>query len=212
MPRSRVLRASIGLGGTALAVVLLTAGLALAGVNLPGSAKPAFERVGISLPNQAGGDGGQSADHPSSDEVKPVIDATEPSDRGCSFGHRVAEAAKGSPLPTWAQSACSHAASKRAARKNDGPASPAGSSNARREFGKDTSERARGLKDATVDQRRQFGRDTAEGAKQLGTGHPSTPASKPTAGPPGGTPSAPPAGPPASTPSGPPAGAPRGRP
>ncbi len=227
MHRNRFVHASIRLGAAVLAVVLGTAGLALAGVNLPDPATQAFERVGISLPRQAGGDEGQSGEHARSDEVKAVINATSPSDRGCEFGHRVAEAAKGSPLPDAAQTACTHAASKRAAskhaaRKKRSRTTEDGSSSAGRQFGQDTSERARGLGDATVDQRGQFGQDTAEAAKQLGGGHESTPAPKlpsgapkeTPSGPPAGTPSGPPAnrpsGPPADTPSGPPGGTSRG--
>jgi hypothetical protein len=206
MHRNGFVRASVGLCVSALAIVLGTAGLALAGVNLPDPAKQAFERVGVSLPNQAGGDEGQSGEHARSDEVKAVIDATAPSDRGCEFGHQVAEAAKGSPLPDQAQAACTHAASKHSARNNHTRTTGEGSSSAGRQFGEDTSERAHSLGDATVDQRRQFGKDTADGAKQLGGGPESTPAPTPPAGPPAENPS----GPPADTPSGPPEGTPHG--
>jgi hypothetical protein len=208
--RNGFVYASTGLGATALVVVLATAGLAVAGVNLPDPAKQAFERVGVSLPNQAGG-----GEHARSDEVKAVIDATAPSDRGCEFGHNVAEAAKGSPLPAQAQAACSHSSErKHAARNKHGRASDGVSSSVGRDFGKATSERAKALKDATVDERRQFGKDTAERAKELGSGHASPPAAKSPAGPPADTPNGPPAdtpnGPPADTPNGPPEGTPRG--
>jgi len=216
MHRNRFGRASIGLGAIALALILGTAGLALAGVSLPDPAKQAFQRLGVSLPNQAGGDEGQSGDHARSDEVKAVIDATEPSDRGCAFGHRVAEAAKGSPLPDQAQAACSHGANKHAARNNHrhGRTSEDGSPSAGRQFGEDTSERARGLGDATVEQRRQFGQDPAEGSKQLGGAPESTPTPDSHPGPPAdaptGAPTDTPSGPPEGTHDGPPAGTPHG--
>src|SRR4051794_15751690 len=87
---------------TSLALVLGAAGLAVAGVGLPAPAQRGFERVGIELPNQAGG----NAEQASSDEVKSVIDSTPTGERGCEFGHRVAEAAKGSALPDQARAAC----------------------------------------------------------------------------------------------------------
>ena len=74
MIRNRFLRPVATLGAATLAVVLGTAGLAVAGVNLPEPATTAFENVGISLPNQAGG--GQSGEHARSDEVHSVLGAT----------------------------------------------------------------------------------------------------------------------------------------
>jgi hypothetical protein len=198
----------VKLGATTLALILGTAGLAVAGVNLPEGAQQAFERAGISLPNQAGGDSGQASENAKSDEVKSVIEATPTGERGCEFGHRVAEAAKGSALPEKARTACEH-------RQDD--AKPNGNSersaSAGREFGQETAERARGLGDATVEQRRQFGKDTAEEGKQLGSDHPTgppanlpSPPAKPLAAPPATEPPAP------DHPTGPPAGTPNGRP
>jgi hypothetical protein len=210
MHRDRFASTSMRMGAIVLGIVLCTAGLALAGVNLPDPARQAFERLGVSLPNQAGEGEGQAGEHARSDEVKAVIDATDPSDRGCEFGHRVAVAARGSALPDQAQAACTHAASKHAARNKHGRTTREGSSSAGRQFGQDTSERAHGLGDATVDQRRQFGRDTAERAKQLGGAPESTPAPESHSGAPSGPPADTPSGPPAGTPSGPPEGTPHG--
>ena len=210
MNRNRFLRPVATLGAAMLAAVLGTAGLAVAGVNLPDPATEAFEHVGISLPNQAGG--GQSGEHARSDEVHSVLEATPPSERGCAFGHAVAEAAKGSALPEQAQGACDkgdHAHGKAAAHAN--------SNSSHSQFGRDTADRAKGLGDATVDQRKSFGQDTSDQAQQLGSGNDGAPAAEQqpdTVGAPEGTPDgAPDAAPvPDGTPTGPPDGTPGGRP
>src|SRR5829696_2488994 len=158
----RVAVTAVKLGATTLALILGTTGLALAGVNLPEPAQQAFERAGISLPNQAaGGDGGQAIHNARADQVKSVIEATPTGERGCEFGHRVAEAAKGSALPEQARTACQHGQDRAKPSKEQ-------SASAGREFGQDTAGRARALGDAKAEQRSQFGKDTAEGAKQLG--------------------------------------------
>jgi hypothetical protein len=215
MHRNRFVRPAIKLGATALGVVLGTAGLAVAGVNLPDPADEAFERAGISLPNQAGGGDAQGDENSRSDEVQAVIDATPPSERGCEFGHRVAEAARGEPLPEAARDACdkgengdgqAQGKGKGKGKANNGSANGAGHA-----FGQDTADRARGLKDATPQQRRQFGEDTADRAKQLGGDPQGTPGPNAQSGPPDdGTPSGPPEdkGAPDDTPKGPPAGRP----
>ena len=157
----------------AAALILATAGLAVAGVELPAPAKDAFEKAGVTLPNQAGGSG-PSASSGRSGAVHGVIDATAPSDRGCEFGHAVAEAARGSALPTQAQAACGHgeqgATNKSEAHGKSGQAH--GKSNsagtAGRAFGEETAQEAKGLGDATPEQRRQFGEDTADEAQDLG--------------------------------------------
>jgi len=220
MNRNRFMRPAVTLGAATLAALLGTAGLAVAGVDLPNPATKVFERVGISLPNQVGG--GESGEHARSDDVRSVIEATPQSERGCAFGHAVAEAAKGSPLPEHAQAACD--------RGNDDDAAPESNTN-RSEFGRDTAERARGLKDATAEERQSFGEDTAERAKQLGGAPEGTPGAEQrgessagggTAGAPEGTPGGPPQGTPdgqpetlpvpEDTPAGPPAGTPGGGP
>jgi hypothetical protein len=215
--RSRFLRPVATLGAATLAAILATAGLAVAGVNLPDPAQNAFNKVGISLPNQAGG---QSGEHSRSDEVHSIIDATPPSERGCAFGHSVAEAAKGSALPEQAQGACDKGDDENGGDENS----------SHNEFGKNTAERAKGLKDATVDQRKSFGQDTSGQAQQQGSSQSGnagaeqrseTPAGGDTTGAPEGTPTGQPegtpgppdnAGAPDDTPGGAPDGTPSGRP
>jgi hypothetical protein len=200
------------LGAATLAAILGTAGLAAAGVDLPDQAQTAFDKVGITLPNQAGG--GQSGDHARSDEVHSIIDATDPSDRGCEFGHSVAAAAKGEDLPPQAQGACDHGD-----QDGDGDATNQSSHS---QFGKDTAARAKTLGDATVEQRRDFGKGTADQAQGLGGAQDAPaanqrPASTPqgdTTAAPDGTADGPPdtAPVPDGTPTGPPDGTPGGRP
>jgi len=221
----RVAVTAVKLGATTLALILGTTGLALAGVNLPDPAQQAFERAGISLPNQAAGGDGGASENARAGEVKAVIEATPTGERGCEFGHRVAEAAKGSPLPERARTACQHQQHHSQPNGNSSrrstPASKQ-SASAGREFGDETAARAQGLDDATVEQRRQFGKDTAEQAKRLGSDHPTgPPADVPSPPPHAAAPSAPDKpldAPPAATPpapdhpAGPPAGTPGGRP
>src|SRR4051794_12834955 len=90
-----------------LSVCLITAGLAVAGVDLPGPADEAFEKLGLKLPAQAGG-GGEGADENAgnSGAVGDVIERTPSGERGCEFGHAVAAAARGEALPQHAQKAC----------------------------------------------------------------------------------------------------------
>ena len=212
MNRNRFLRPVATLGAATIAALLGTAGLAAAGVDLPDGATNAFERAGITLPNQAGG--GQSGEHARSDEVRAVIEATSPSDRGCEFGHSVAEAAKGSALPDQAQGACSHG-------NNEADANKSNSGEEHSQFGQDTSEQARGLKDATVEERQEFGKQTSTRARENG-GAPDTTAGSDrrpdteggTTGVPEGTPQgAPDTAPvPDDTPAGPPEGTPGGQP
>jgi hypothetical protein len=202
--RNRFLRPVVTLGAAMLAAILGTAGLAVAGVDLPDPATEAFEQVGITLPNQGGG--GQSGEHARSDDVRSVIEATPPSVRGCAFGHSVAEAAKGSALPEQAQDACDKSGGEdgdAAARKNESHGASA-NDGAGRQFGQDTSDRARGLGGATAEERESFGRDTSERAKQLGGAPDEAPAAegRPESAPHAGTPA------PESTPDGPPEAAP----
>jgi hypothetical protein len=167
----------------AASLVLATAGLAVAGVELPAPANEALGKLGLSLPNQAGGGGGPTSTSGRASDVKSVIDATAPGDRDCEFGHAVAGAARGSALPTQAQAACAHGADGAAA-GNDTQGRGRGHSNAARgesvgnsqstagrTFGDETSQRAQGLGDAnTPEQRRRFGEDSSGGAQELGGG------------------------------------------
>jgi hypothetical protein len=212
MNRNRFLRPVATLGAATIAALLGTAGLAAAGVDLPDGATNAFERAGITLPNQARG--GQSGEHARSDEVHAIIEDTPPSERGCEFGHRVAEAAKDSALPDQAQDACSHGQGSDKTNRSD-------SGEEHSQFGQDTSEQARGLKDATVEQRKEFGKQTSTRARENG-GAPDTTAGSDrspdteggTTGVPEGTPQGPPdtATVPDDTPAGTPEGTPGGQP
>jgi hypothetical protein len=214
MNRNRIMRPVATLAAAALAVALGTSGLAVAGVDLPDPATKAFEKAGITLPNQAGG--GESGDHARSDEVHTIIEGTDPSDRGCEFGQAVAQAASGK-APS--EHACGQNAEDRKAKAKS-------ENSSHNQFGQDTAERAKGQKEATVDQRKSFGQDTADQAKELGgapdsaeqrggapdTGTTGAPEGTPN-GPPEGTPNGPDTAPiPEGTPNGPPEGTPNGRP
>jgi hypothetical protein len=203
----RPLRPALKLGAATLVALLGMAGLAVAGVDLPDPAQDAFQKVGISLPNQAGG--GQSGEHSRADEVHSVLEATPPSERGCEFGHSVAEAARGSALPDHAQDACDRGDENDAHAK--GKAKSTNSTHS--EFGRETSERAKELKDATVDQRKSFGQETSDRAREQGGAPDGTPGadqrrSAPDLGGTTGAPEGTPTGPPEGTPDGPPDTAP----
>ena len=214
--RSMPIRLAARLGAATGVLILATASLAVAGVNLPDPAADAFDRAGVTLPNQ---DENEPADSSRSEDVQAIIDATPPSERDCAFGHRVAEAARGEALPEEARNACARGeegrargeANRRDAEQRSERQSRNGDSNGSegRTFGRETSERARTQREATPDQRREFGRETSERARELGAapdgaGQPDdTPA-----GPPEGTPQ----GRPDNVPSGPPEGLPGGRP
>ncbi|MEX2194636.1 MAG: hypothetical protein WD844_05060 [Thermoleophilaceae bacterium] len=228
-------RIAVRLGAATGALLLATASLAVAGVNLPDPASDAFDRAGVSLPNQ---DDGEPADRGRSEEVQAIIDATPPSERDCAFGHRVAEAARGMPLPEEARGACERgeqgqargeerSAEGRARAEENRGSSEAGEENgsgdsAGREFGRETSERAQEQRNATPEQRRQFGEETSERARQHAReqaqrdGNPGPPATpEPDADEPqgqGGPPAGTPRGKPEGTPGGPPEGVPGGRP
>ena len=214
MNRNRFLRPVVTFAAATLAVVLGTAGLAVAGVDLPDPADEAFQKVGISLPSQSGG--GESGEHSRSDDVRSVIEQTEPSDRDCEFGHSVAEAANGErSLPDAAQDACDQA---NQSRRGKG----AGNANSNRsQFGQDTADRARELGGATVEQRRDFRENTTDQAQELGAAPDQAAEPRPESAPRDGTTVAPesaPDGPPDTapipdgTPTGPPDGTPGGRP
>jgi len=81
--RFRMTPKRLALLPSALVLAFLgTAGLAVAGVTLPDTARAPFDAVGLNLPNQS-----------RASDVHAVIDATQPGDRGCAFGQEVAAAA-----------------------------------------------------------------------------------------------------------------------
>jgi hypothetical protein len=157
-PRPRRLRTSprgrlalLG-AGVALAVPLTTAGLAFAGVSLPGVARAPFEQVGIELPNQA-----------SSDDVQSVIESTPPDQRGCAFGQAVAAAASGRSGP--ASDPCAHRGDHGAGSDNEPAAAGAAHASAGRSFGAQTAETAQ---QSASEGGQSFGQATSQGAQQLG--------------------------------------------
>src|SRR5436190_12040614 len=113
----------------ALAATLVAAGLAVAGVSLPGH--PHKTRTDASPSSNSG-------------DVQSVIHGTPPSERGCDFGHAVATAARGSELPAGAQAACSrghhHSDGDEASRaRRSSTAAPSVDPSAGRQFGQETS-------------------------------------------------------------------------
>lgn len=111
MPRNRYAAVVAAIAATTVTAGLGGAGLAVAGVNLPDGASDAFERAGVTLPNQE-----ESAR--SSDAVRAILEDTPPSERdGCSFGQQIAAAARGSALPQQARDACAQAGQRGEARE-----------------------------------------------------------------------------------------------
>jgi hypothetical protein len=104
-PRHRAVRWAAKVVGAAAGMVVLTAALALAGVDLPGTAaETAFDSVGIELPNQnqAAADAVDPAKLPAeaSDTAVSVLTVIEEwfsgaPWSGCEFGARVSHAARG---------------------------------------------------------------------------------------------------------------------
>jgi hypothetical protein len=150
--------------GGALAVILGTAGLAAAGVTLPGPAQDAFNSVGIQLPNQAGGSpsaGGQS------DAVHAVIDSTSPQDRGCAFGQQVADAVrKGTPQSSHACGGSDESAGSEEGSGNTGSNDQGGDHpTAGQEFGQGTASTAQS---SASQDGQSFGGSTSQAAQSLG--------------------------------------------
>jgi hypothetical protein len=177
MPRNRFAAIAAAIAATTVTIGLGSAGLAVAGVDLPDPASTAFERLGLSLPNQA--TESERNEQERQDAVRAVIDATPPSKRrGCAFGQRVAEAARGEALlPAEAKERCAEAEERRAEREAEKAAEGAEPADGQEEadgaaerdsFGAETSQRAREQGTASPEGRRQFGRDTAERARDRG--------------------------------------------
>ena len=207
MPRNRFAATAVAVAAATVTVGLSSAGLAVAGVDLPDPASTAFERVGMSLPNQATEE--ERGEQEREAAVRAVIDATPPSARrGCAFGQRVAEAARGEALPAQAKERCAAAEERRAEREaeedEDVSAQNGEGAQERDSFGAETSERAKAQGDASAEERREFGQETSElarerardrganaggGGRTEGTGPPESPGgeSRPdSAGPPAG--------------------------
>jgi hypothetical protein len=100
--RLRAVRWAAKVGLAAAAVVLMTAALALAGVNLPGTAaETAFQKVlGVDLPNQGGAPDPAQLPPAASDSARRVLTVIHEMRSGadwsgCEFGARVSHAARG---------------------------------------------------------------------------------------------------------------------
>jgi hypothetical protein len=92
--RLRAAAAKVAIG--ALGLTTGTAGLAMAGVDLPGSlAEKAFDAVGISLPNQGRGHEGSPNASETSRRVHEAHRRRDDSMSGCEFGASVSRAARG---------------------------------------------------------------------------------------------------------------------
>jgi hypothetical protein len=90
--RAAAVKVAIG----ALGVTTGSAGLAMAGVDLPGTlAEKAFDAVGISLPNQGRGHEGSPNASETSRRVHEVHRRRDASMSGCEFGASVSRAARG---------------------------------------------------------------------------------------------------------------------
>jgi len=203
MPRNRFAATAAALAATTVTIGLGGASLAVAGVNLPDPASTAFERLGLSLPNQA--TQVERAAQERENAVADFIDGTPPSERrGCAFGQQVAELARGEALPAEAKQRCAAAQERRAAAQErraereaekdeesaDAQEEGTDAADERDPFGSQTSDRAKEQRDATPQERRRFGQDTADlarerardrganaggGARPEGTGPPESP-------------------------------------
>jgi hypothetical protein len=91
--RLRAAAAKVAIG--ALGLTTGTAGLAMAGVDLPGTvAEKAFGAVGVALPNQGQGGAAPNASE-TSRRVREAIQGRDGSMSGCEFGASVSRAARG---------------------------------------------------------------------------------------------------------------------
>lgn len=180
MPRNRFAATAAAVAAATMTVGLGGAGIAVAGADLPDAASAAFEKIGVSLPNQVTQQ--ERAAQERENAVRDFITNTDPEDRrGCAFGQQVAELARGEAPPAEAKANCAKAEQRRADAeerraereaagdeesadgKNEGDAA-----NERDSFGSQTSDRAKGQRTATPEQRRQFGEDTATRARERG--------------------------------------------
>jgi len=211
LSRNRLVARTAQLAGAALAAVLATAGLAVAGVTLPTPAQDAFKSVGLELPNQT--DGAQPASKPSGaspdttkgSEVSDYARHNHPTGPGggCDFGQAVAGIASGgkvaadNPCDNANNHATQHGASATGknhsgAGRSTAETAPQGS----RQAGENHSQGAAG---PNVQTSPQGSRETGNSASEQAPTTPATPPAPPTDTP---------GGPPTDTPSGPPAGRP----
>ncbi|HEV2753546.1 MAG TPA: hypothetical protein VGV36_06900, partial [Solirubrobacteraceae bacterium] len=121
LPKNRYAAVAAAIAAMTVTAGVGTAGLAVAGVDLPDAASDVFRQVGVTLPNQ---DDPSEALRRSREAraaaIRAVIAATPPSEReGCTFGQRVAEAARGEALPAEAKAACAAQEARRAEREQE---------------------------------------------------------------------------------------------
>lgn len=178
MPRNRFAATAVAVAATTVTVGLGSAGLAVAGAHLPDAANAAFEKIGVSLPNQVTGE--ERAAQERENAVRDFIADTPTEERrGCAFGQKVAELARGEALPTEAKERCAEAEARRAeAKERRAEREAAGdeesvdaqeraeAADERDSFGSQTSQRAKGQRTATAEERRQFGQDTSTLARE----------------------------------------------
>ena len=146
IPRKRL----VLLAAAALGVALLAAGLASAGVRLPGVVRAPLDQLGVQPPSEA-----------SADSVTQVIDPTAPGRRECSFGQPIA-----APANRGAQGTAGALCSRQDT--NTGGQDGRGGS-AARSFGQEPSESARG---SALPGERVFGQQTYAAAPGLDQGRP----------------------------------------
>ena len=180
MPRNRFAAITAAVAAATMTVGLGGAGIAVAGADLPDAASAAFQKMGVSLPNQVTQE--ERAEQERENAVREFIAGTPAEERrGCAFGQQVAELARGEALPAEAKERCAEAEARRAEakerraereaagdEKSTDAQERADAADERSSFGSRTSERAKGQRTATPEQRRQFGEDTAALARERG--------------------------------------------
>jgi hypothetical protein len=116
--RLRAAAAKVAIG--ALGLTTGTAGLAMAGVDLPGTlAEKAFDAVGVSLPNQGRGHEGSPNASETSRRVHEAHRRRDASMSGCEFGASVSRAARGVTDESDPKH-CKHDKAKKGARGRSG--------------------------------------------------------------------------------------------
>ena len=192
MPRNRFAATAAAVAAATMTVGLGGAGIAVAGADLPDAASAAFEKIGVSLPNQVTQE--ERAAQERENAVREFITGTPSEERrGCAFGQKVAELARGEALPAEAKERCAEAEARRAEakerraeREDAKDAEGEGSVGAQQEradaaderssFGSQTSDGAKDQRTATPEERRQFGEDTANRARERGGAPEASPA------------------------------------
>jgi hypothetical protein len=170
----------------AVALTVLTGGLALAGVDLPNQVEDAFDRAGIELPNQVGSDeelegttAEQIDDLQSSNApgwVKQMVELIKTLEgrEGCEFGQMIAGVASSSGESTEGPSpeACTAGEEGRELgeqKASEGRELGEQKSAEGRQTGSDASEQGRQTGSDASEQGRQTGSDASEQGRQIGS-------------------------------------------